>query len=70
VALSVVDLENPYRTARVRGTVVDTFDGDRAMAIVDRMSERYTGRPFPMRDSTLYVIEVGHEEFAELPFEH
>ncbi|MCW3008604.1 MAG: class F420-dependent oxidoreductase [Solirubrobacterales bacterium] len=69
VALTVVDGENPYRTARVRGEVVETFDGDRAMEIVDRMSERYTGRPFPMRDSTVYVVEVAHEEFEELPFD-
>jgi PPOX class probable F420-dependent enzyme len=70
VALTVVDLENPYRTARIRGTVRETLDGDAAMKIVDRMSERYTGGPFAVRDMTVYVVDIAHEEFVELPFEH
>jgi PPOX class probable F420-dependent enzyme len=69
VALTVVDFTNPYRTARVRGTVVETFDGDRAMEIVDRISDRYTGQPFAMRDSTVYVVELTYEAFEELPIE-
>ena len=69
VALSVVDFSNPYRTARVRGRVVDHFDGDRAMAVVDRISDRYIGAPFGIRTSTLYHVEVTHEEFNELPFQ-
>jgi PPOX class probable F420-dependent enzyme len=70
VALSVVDLENPYRTARVRGRVVETRDGDAAMDVVDRISRRYIGADFPMRTSTLYVVEIERESFQELPFEH
>src|SRR4051794_21261806 len=54
VALSVVDFENPYRSALARGRVVETTDGDEAMKVVDRISRRYTGADFPMRDSTLY----------------
>jgi PPOX class probable F420-dependent enzyme len=70
VALSVVDLENPYRTARVRGRVVETRDGDAAMDVVDRISRRYIGADFPMRTPTLYVVETERESFQELPFEH
>jgi PPOX class probable F420-dependent enzyme len=70
VALSVVDLENPYRTARLRGRVVRTMDGDEAMRIVDRMSHRYVGADFPMRNSTLYFVEVERASFQELPFDH
>ena len=69
VALSCVNFENPYITGRVRGHVVDRFDGDRAMEVVDRIAARYIGKPFPMRDSTLYVVEVTHEEYNELPFQ-
>lgn len=70
VALSVVDFENPYRTARVRGEVVETLDGDAAMEVVDRISRRYVGTDFPMRDSTLYFVDIHRESFEELPFEH
>ncbi len=68
VAFSIVDFANPYRTARVRGRVVDTYDGDRAMETIDRLSQRYVGEPFPVRHGTVYVVEVAHEEFTELPF--
>jgi PPOX class probable F420-dependent enzyme len=67
VALTVVDFTNPYRTARVRGTVVETLDGEPAMEIADRISERYTGGPYPVRDMTVYVVEISREAFQELP---
>jgi PPOX class probable F420-dependent enzyme len=70
VAFTCVDFTNPYRTARVRGRVVTTYEGDRAMETIDRLSERYVGQPFPVRHGTVYVVEVGHEEFTELPFRH
>src|SRR3712207_7963650 len=49
VCLSVVDRDNPYRMASVRGRVVETVEGDQALAWMDAMAERHTGRPFPMR---------------------
>ena len=70
VAISLVDHENPYRTARVRGRVVDTVDGDAALEIIDRLSHRYTGADFPMRSGRVYVIEPESTGFMELPFEH
>jgi PPOX class probable F420-dependent enzyme len=70
VALTVVDFENPYRTARVRGAVAETIDGDRATEIIDRISDRYTGKPFPVPGMSVYVVDVAQETFMELPFEH
>jgi PPOX class probable F420-dependent enzyme len=69
VAFSCVSFENPYVTGRVRGRVVDQLDGDRAMEIVDRIAGRYVGMDFPSRDMTVYVVEVEHEEYNELPFQ-
>jgi len=69
VALSCVDFSNPYTTGRVRGRVVDHFDGERAMEVVDRISQRYVGEPFAAREMTLYVVEVTHEEHNELPIQ-
>ena len=68
VAISITDHENPYRTARIRGRVVDTLEGDEALEVIDRMSDRYTGQPFPMRSGVVYLIEPERVGFMELPF--
>jgi PPOX class probable F420-dependent enzyme len=71
VALSIVDHDNPYRYATVRGRVVDRVHGDAALEIMDRMSVRYTGEPFPYRESgTAYFIVPERSSSQELPFEH
>ena len=69
VAISVIDRANPYRTARIRGSVVATRDGDAALEVIDRLSHKYTGAPFPMRSGVVYEVECDHTAFMELPFE-
>jgi PPOX class probable F420-dependent enzyme len=68
VAISITDHENPYRTARIRGRLVETIEGDAALEVIDRLSERYTGAPFPMRSGMVFLIEPDHVGFMELPF--
>jgi PPOX class probable F420-dependent enzyme len=68
-AMSMVDRDNPYRTARVRGQVVATREGDAALEVIDRLSHKYTGKPFPMRSGVVYEIEPERVGFMELPFE-
>jgi PPOX class probable F420-dependent enzyme len=68
VAISITDHERPYRTARIRGRVADTLEGDPALEVIDRLSERYTGQPFPMRSGVVYLIEPQKVGFMELPF--
>ena len=70
VALSLVDEANPYRNAQLRGRVVETLEGDAALAVIDRISDHYTGKPFPMRSGNVYWIEPETAHFTELPFEH
>jgi PPOX class probable F420-dependent enzyme len=70
VALSLVDEENPYRNAQVRGRVVETVEGDAALEVIDRISQHYTGEPFPMRSGVVYWIEPERAHFTELPFRH
>ena len=69
VAISVIDRENPYRTARVRGRVVATREDDAALEVIDRLSHKYTGQPFPMRSGVVYEVEAESTGFMELPFE-
>jgi hypothetical protein len=70
VAISLVDLERPYRTVQLRGRVVETREGADALVTIDRLSQKYTGRPFPMRTGIVLVVEVDRAHFLELPFEH
>jgi PPOX class probable F420-dependent enzyme len=69
VAISITDHANPYRTARVRGRLVDTLEGEAALAVIDRLSNSYTGKPFPMRSGIVYLIEPERVGFMNLPFE-
>jgi PPOX class probable F420-dependent enzyme len=70
VAISVVDQANPYRSAHVRGRVVEKRTGEAALEVMDRMSVRFTGEPFGFRgpNGVLYVIEPERVSFVELPF--
>jgi PPOX class probable F420-dependent enzyme len=70
LALSVVDFENPYRSAWLRGRVARTVEGDEALAIIDEISQVYTGGPFPMRSGVVYVVDPEAAGAAELPFRH
>ena len=69
VAISITDHEVPYRTARVRGRVGETLSGDAALQVIDRLSNRYTGKPFPMRSGVVFLIEPVKVGYMELPFE-
>jgi PPOX class probable F420-dependent enzyme len=68
VAISITDHERPYRTARIRGRLVDSIEGEPALECIDRISTRYTGEPFPMRSGIVYLIEPERVGFMELPF--
>jgi PPOX class probable F420-dependent enzyme len=70
VAFSVVDHEQPYRMAQVRGRVAETVTGDEALAIIDRMAIDYTCKPFPMRSGIVYLVEPEKVSAMELPFDH
>jgi PPOX class probable F420-dependent enzyme len=69
VALSVVDRANPFRTAQLRGEVVETIDGDEGLAIVDRISLRYIGEPYPAQQPLVYVVEPTWQRFDDHPVE-
>jgi PPOX class probable F420-dependent enzyme len=68
VAVSITDHDNPYRGARIRGRLAEMLEGDEALEVIDRLSERYTGQPFPMRSGVVFLIEPERVGFMELPF--
>jgi hypothetical protein len=56
--MSLIDRDNPYRTGMLRGRLVEQIDGDEAAAIVDRISHKYTGKPFPYPSGLVFVVEA------------
>jgi PPOX class probable F420-dependent enzyme len=73
VAISIVAYDNPYVEAQIRGRVVERRP-DADFAVMDPVSRKYTGTPFPMRDNPaqrlVLVIEVDRVRFTRLPFVH
>ncbi len=47
ITVMIWDHANPYRYAEVRGRVVDTVRGDAARRMIDELSQKYNGRPYP-----------------------
>ena len=70
VAISLVDLENPYLSAQLRGRVVGTVEGEEALEIIDRLAVKYTGEPFPMRSGIVFLVEPERARETVLPFRH
>jgi len=70
VAISLVDLENPYLSAQLRGRVVGTVEGEGALEIIDRLAVKYTGEPFPMRSGVVFLVEPERARSTLLPFRH
>lgn len=73
VGLSVVAMDNPYEEAQLRGRIVERRP-DRDFAVMDRVSRKYTGKPFPWRDAPeerlALVIGVERARHVTLPFVH
>lgn len=72
VALSVVDFENPYEETQIRGRVVE-HRSDVDFTVIDPISVKYIGAPYPVRDPdgrVLLVIEADKVRYVTLPFKH
>ena len=70
VAISITDHAEPYRMAHVRGRVAERLEGEAALEVIDRLSHRYTGGPFPMRSGVVFLVEPERAFSMNLPFEH
>jgi PPOX class probable F420-dependent enzyme len=73
VGLSIVAMDNPYREAQIRGGIAERRP-DADFKTIDRISRKYTGKPFPFRDNpserVIMAIEVEKARYAVLPFVH
>jgi len=63
VAISVTAHDNPFATAVIRGRAAERIDGDRAWIIIDRISRKYTGQPYPLRTGRIvFLIDPEHTQ--------
>jgi PPOX class probable F420-dependent enzyme len=72
VALSIIDFTNPYEEAQSRGRVVERRP-DPDLKVMDPISHKYTGKPFPFRSPegrVALMIEIEKARYTKLPFEH
>ena len=70
--LSIVDFDNPYEEVQIRGRVIERRP-DPELKVIDPISHKYTGKPFPMRNPegrVALIIEVEKERYTMLPFQH
>src|SRR5262245_41695384 len=72
VAISIVDFDDPYNEAQLRGRVVE-HRSDSGLKAADLVSRKYTGKPFPMRSPegrVALIIEIDKARHLKIPFKH
>ncbi len=61
VCISLTAHDQPYTMAHVRGRVAERLEGDAAWAVIDRISHKYTGQPYPRgEDRVVFLIDPEH----------
>jgi PPOX class probable F420-dependent enzyme len=59
LAISITDRERWFAMAQVRGRVAERLDGDAAFEVIDRISHKYIGQPYPVRsDRVVFIVEA------------
>ena len=72
VAISIIDFDDPYHEAQLRGRVVE-HRPDQDLKATDLVSRKYTGKPFPMRSPegrVALIIEIDKARHLKIPFKH
>jgi PPOX class probable F420-dependent enzyme len=58
VSISITAADRPTTMAHVRGRVTERVEGDAAWEIIDRISVKYIGAPYPLRtDRVVFLVE-------------
>jgi len=71
VAISIIDLKDPYSEAQLRGRVVERRT-DTGFKYIDAISKKYVGKPWPYREepAVALFIEIEKARYSKEPFEH
>jgi PPOX class probable F420-dependent enzyme len=67
--VAIIDHQNPYRYAEVRGRVVERITGEEARKNIDDLSVRYTGNPYApeMITTERVILRIAPERQAMRP---
>jgi PPOX class probable F420-dependent enzyme len=58
VSISVTASDQPTTMAQVRGSVRERLEGDAAREVIDRISHKYVGQPYPREeDRVVFLVE-------------
>lgn len=58
VAISITHRDQPFTMASVRGRVVEHLEGEAAWQVIDRISTKYTGDPYPRGEQrSVFLVE-------------
>jgi PPOX class probable F420-dependent enzyme len=61
VAIWVTDRDQPFTMAHIRGRVVQRIEGNDAWAVIDRLSRKYVGGPYPRdRERVVFLVRPEH----------
>src|SRR5438128_10093306 len=71
VAISIVDCDDPYDEAQLRGRVTERRR-DSDFKYIDAVSRKYVGKAWPYREEVpvALVIEIDKVHYSKQPFEH
>jgi len=71
VAISIVDVKDPYAQGQLRGRVVE-WRADSGFKYLDALSIKYVGKNYPYHDEVpvALVIEIEKARYRKEPFEH
>lgn len=64
ITVMVWDHANPYAYVEVRGRVVDTVRGEEARRMIDELSQKYNGKPYPPEaiQSERVILRIAPEQ--------
>lgn len=65
VAISLTPEDNPFEPVIIRGKVTEWLEGDAAWEIIDRISIKYLGSPYPREDERIVaLVELEHHSIG------
>jgi PPOX class probable F420-dependent enzyme len=56
MALSIAPVDNPFEPVVIRGRVVEWLEGDAAWKIIDELSTKYIGQPYPRDEERVVAV--------------
>lgn len=68
VTVTVIDQANPYRYIEARGRVVETVTGAPAAEHIDRLSQRYSDKPYWGDTDNRVIVKIAPEKLHKNGF--